>query len=396
MVNEVKKIAIVIQRYGLEVNGGAELHARFLAERFALIPEYDIEVLTTCALEHTTWENHYPEGVGEVNGIKVRRFAVDKPRNVNRFNDFSKKIFFGGQKNPENEKKWLDDQGPYSPKCVDYIEQNQAEYDVFIFVTYLYYTTVLGMAKVWDKSILVPTAHDEPPIYLDIFKDVFNAPRSIAYNSFEERDFLLRTFNIQHIPGDIVGVGFDIPEDANPTRFREKYGLCDYLLYAGRIESGKNCFVLFDFFTRYKELHPSDLKLVLMGKEIHPVPKHPDIISLGFVSDEDKADGMAGAKLFVLPSLYESLSFVVLESMAVGVPVVVNRKCEVLKGHCIRSNAGLYYDGYHEFEGCVNYLMKHDDVYAAMKINAREYVEANYRWDVVMGKFKKMIEDIAG
>lgn len=39
------KIAIVVQRYGADINGGAELHARYVAERLARYA--DVRVLTT-------------------------------------------------------------------------------------------------------------------------------------------------------------------------------------------------------------------------------------------------------------------------------------------------------------------------------------------------------------
>jgi glycosyltransferase involved in cell wall biosynthesis len=162
----------------------------------------------------------------------------------------------------------------------------------------------------------------------------------------------------------------------------------------GSIDERKNCGELFNYFIRYKERTPSRLKLVLMGKEVFHVPKHRDIVSLGFVSDEDKYDGMAGAKILVLPSLFESLSLSVLESMALRVPVIVNGACEVLKGHCVKSNGGLYYKNYYEFEGCLNWMLSHEDSYAKMGDNAHRYVEENYQWDVVVEKFTDIFERV--
>ena len=388
----MKKIAIIVQRYGLEVNGGSELYARLHAEKLSGF--YDIEVLTTCALDYTTWENYYPEGLHEVNHVQVRRFAVGKPRNLETFSEINTRLLTNGSGNPQAEQKWIDEQGPYCPQLIRYIDENKDKYDVFIFVTYLYYLTVKAIESVQEKAVLIPTAHDEPYIYFNLFKKVFDCPRAFIFNAEEERALVHKIFKNQNIPEDIVGIGIDIPKDANPTKFRQKYNLREYLLYAGRIDHGKNCPELFDYFAEYKKRNPSDLKLALMGKEIIKVPDHPDIVSLGFVSDEDRSNGMAGAKLFVLPSIYESLSMVVLESMALGVPVVINGKCEVVKGHCLKSNAGLYYNDYYEFEGCINFLLAHDDIYDAMSINAKKYIEKNYRWDVIIDKFRNIIENV--
>ena len=388
----MKKIAFVVQRYGLEVNGGAELLARLLAER--MVPYYDVEVLTTCAVDYTTWENHYLEGESEINDVKVVRFPVDFPRDVERFSEINTKLLTIDKGNLNTEQEWIDEQGPYSTKLIQYIEDNKEEYNVFIFVTYLYYQTVRGIGLVCEKAILIPNAHDEEPIYFNVFKDVFQCPRAIAYNTEEERDFVHKLFNNKNIPDDVVGVGVDIPENPDPALFRAKYGIDDYIMYAGRIDVGKNSHELFKYFIEYKKRNPSDLKLVLIGKEFIKVPEHPDIISLGFVSDEDRINAMAGAKIFVLPSIYESLSMVVLESMASGVPVVVNGECDVVKGHCIKSNAGLYYDGYLEFEGCINYLINNYDVYSIMSYNAKRYIEENYRWDVVTDKLKRIIQGV--
>ena len=54
------KLAVVVQRYGAEINGGAELHARYIAEHLAR--HHDVEVLTTCARDYVTWANELPSG----------------------------------------------------------------------------------------------------------------------------------------------------------------------------------------------------------------------------------------------------------------------------------------------------------------------------------------------
>ena len=68
--------------------------------------------------------------------------------------------------------------------------------------------------------------------------------------------------------------------------------------------------------------------------------------------------------------------------------------CEVLKGHCIKSNGGLYYTDYFEFEGVIDYIFSHDREYTIMRENALRYVEENYRWDVIMKGFDEIIDYI--
>ncbi|MCL2819384.1 MAG: glycosyltransferase family 4 protein [Oscillospiraceae bacterium] len=385
MDNESKKrVAIIIQRYGIEVNGGSEQLARMYAER--LKECYDVEIITSCARDYYSWENYYPEGQSNVNGVKVNRFKVDKIRDMKKFGEIAI-----DPNDPLTEQVWIDEQGPYCPKAIEYIKAEKNNFDVFIFVTYLYYLTVCGIKEVKEKAILIPTAHDEPFVYFNIYKEIFTCPRAIIFSTKEEQNFIHNLFNNQTIMSGIVGVGVDIPEASDISGFKEKHSLDKYILYTGRIDHGKNTPELLDYFIEYKKRNNSKLKLVLMGEIYIEIPAHPDILSLGFVSDEDRINGMAGATVFILPSIYESLSMVVLESMAVGVPVIVNGKCNVLKAHCLESNAGVYYNDYHEFEECINYLMTNSDIYDGMKENAKKYIKEKYQWDVIIEKLKQLI-----
>jgi glycosyltransferase involved in cell wall biosynthesis len=387
-----RKIAIINQRYGLEVNGGSELLTREWAERLNTI--YDVEVLTTCALEYTTWEDYYPEGLQKVNGISVRRFPVDTIRNQKEFDEIGAKVLGSQKGNVTLEEEWIDKQGPHCDKLIAYLQEHKDDYDIFLYFTYLYYLTARGLIQVKEKAILVPTAHDEPFIYFKPYRDVFLHPQAIIYITEEERDLVHSIFKNESIPHEVVRTGIELPTQVFSVDFKKKYGLDQYLLYVGRIDEGKNCGELFDYFIQYKKENPSDLKLVLMGKAVMIVPTHPDIISLGFVRDEDKYNGMAGARLLVLPSLYESLSLVVLESLGLGVPVLVNGACTVLEGHCKKSNAGLYYKNYAEFFGSIQYLEKNRNVYEKMKSNGAIYVNENYSWETVIDKIDKIIQGV--
>lgn len=390
-----KKIAFVVQRYGLEVNGGAELHCRQLAEHMTEF--YDVEVITTKAIDYVTWKNEYTADTENINNILVRRFPVKQERNIKKFNKLSETVL-QCHSSKEEEEEWMREQGPYSETLIDYLREHGKEYHMLIFFTYLYYTTYFGLKETSGNAIIIPTAHDEKPIYLSIFDDMFKKPKGFFYNTEVEKGFVEKKFGVGSVPNNngMGGVGVDIPADISADRFRKKYSLDNFILYIGRIDEHKGCKVLFDYFREYKKRNGGDLKLVLMGKAVIPVPNDNDIVNLGFVSDEDKFDGLSAAKMLVLPSQFESLSMVVLEAMVMGIPVLVNGECEVLRSHCTKSNAGLYYKNYFEFEGCLNYLMTHADTVSKMAVNAKQYVKDNYQWDVIVQRLCDLIEKVAG
>jgi hypothetical protein len=85
------KLAVVVQRYGADINGGAELHARYIAEHLARHAE--VEVLTTCARDYITWKNELAAGEERVNGVRVRRFPVAQPRDPRDFGQRSQHVF---------------------------------------------------------------------------------------------------------------------------------------------------------------------------------------------------------------------------------------------------------------------------------------------------------------
>lgn len=385
----MKKICFVIQRYGLEVNGGAELHCRMLAER--LTGSYEVSVITTKAVDYVTWADDYRDNEENLNGVHVLRFSVDKPRDQKSFDEINGR-FQGHQLKHEEEQEWIEKQGPCVPDLVKYLEENKDRYDVFIFMAYLYYHSVMGIPVVKDKAIFLPLAHDEPFLRIKKIREEFYMPRAFFFNTEEERKLVRTKFRNYEIPYMIGGTGAELPEDIDPDRFRKKYGLDNFIIYIGRIDEGKNCGEMFYFFRKFKQAHPSDLKLVLMGKAVIDIPKDKDIIPLGFVSDQDKFDGLAASRFLVLPSKFESLSMVVLEAFSLRKPVLVNGRCEVLKAHCINSNGGFYYHSYEEFEELIQTLLADEKLRLGMGEKGKAYVKNNYRWNVIISKLSMLID----
>lgn len=384
------KVCFVVQRYGLEINGGAELLTRQLAEQISSIEDMEVTVATTKAEDYDSWQNSYSYDVETINGITVHRFSVEHPRDIKRFLRINEMVVYGDV-SEEEEIQWVKEQGPYSPGLIEYICKHKNYFDAFIFCTYLYYPTVMGLQEVSDKAILVPFAHDEPYLRMKIFEKLFNSPAAFLFETDEERELIRGFYDNYHIPYAMGGAGVDVPLQVDPGKIREKHNLGRYIIYAGRIDVGKNCDKLVEDYIRYKEETDDDITLVMIGKKLIDIPERDDIRCLGFVSDEDKFNAIAGAEFLVLPSKYESLSIVVLEAFSLEKPVLVNGECEVLKGHCIKSGGGFYYENYDEFQAYTSRLLREDNLRTEMGKRGKTYVKKRFDWDIIREKLAYLI-----
>ena len=388
------KVAIVVQRYGADINGGAEQHARYVAEHLAT--HVQVEVLTTCAhQDYISWKNELPEGRDVVHGIPVHRFPVSVERNPVEFAKWSNKVF-NQTHSLRDELAWLDAEGPTSPALIDHIRSHEADYDFFIFFSFRYHHSFHGARAVPSKAILVPTAERDGALGLGIFPPVFRGIRAFMYNSFEERALIQGVSNNQSVPGVVVGIGSEIPERSNPGRFRQKFDIRDrFAIYVGRIDENKGCVELFEFFEHYSAGLVDGMHLVLVGTPHVPIPQHPRIHHVGFLQDQDKYDAMAAAELLIMPSYLESLSMVALEAWAMGKPVLANAKCDVLQGQCLRSNGGLFYENFHEFTETLRAIDTTSSLQSALGRNGRSFFERHYAWPVIEKKYVDMLQQLS-
>jgi glycosyltransferase involved in cell wall biosynthesis len=406
------KIAFIVQRYGAEILGGSEYHCRLIAERLAT--RHDVDVLTTCARDYVTWENEYAEGNDRIRGVTVRRFKNARTRDINTFNQYSDWIFHHPHTR-DDEMAWLEQQGPWCPALLEHLQKNHRQYDALIFFTYLYAPTVLGLEIDPSRSILVPTAHNEPAIQLSIYREMFKKPAAVAFNTETEKNFLKTTFEFRPVAEETVGCGVELlpeqlqsdepdPEDEEEmhkrlpphlrvrgAQFRRRHRLQgQFLLYGGRIDAGKGCEELIEYFTSYKE-QGGEAQLALMGVKLMQLPEVPWVRFAGLLSERERLQALEAATIVVIPSPFESLSLLALEAMAVGTPVLCNARAEVLVDHCLKSNAGLFYSDREEFVEGTKLLLADDRLRERMGRNGREYVKRNYRWDVIMTKYDRLI-----
>ena len=387
------KLALVVQRYGADINGGAELHARYITERLAA--HADVRVLTTCARDYLTWRNTFPPGTTDVNGILVERFAVTRERDLRDFDRRSSHVF-NKLHSLQDELEWLDSEGPVSRDLLARLEGADREFDFVLLFSARYHHAYCGARAVAERAVLVPTMERDAALGLALFRPIFRGVRGIMYNSFEERAVIQAASGNEHVPGVVVGVGSEIPEHVDPERARQTFGLRDpFIIYVGRIDANKGCSQLFDFFIDYVERRRAPLDLVLIGTPMLPIPAHPRIRHLGYVSDQDKFDAIAAAEALVMPSRYESLSMVALEAWALGRPVLANARCDVLVGQCIRSNAGLYYGDAREFAGALDAVLGDATLGTTLGRHGRTYYQRHYNWPVIVRQYLDMFERLS-
>jgi glycosyltransferase involved in cell wall biosynthesis len=387
------KLAIVVQRYGTEVNGGSELHARYIAER--LSSRFEVRVLTTCARDYLTWRNEFSPGHEEINGVPVERFPVSRERNLRDFATRSQRVF-DRMHSLQEEMDWLTSEGPVSPGLISRLRRSANEFDFVILFGVRYHQAYYGARAVPERAILVPTAEKEPSIGLAIFQPIFRGVRAIMYNTPEERAAIHAVAGNHDVPGVIVGVGSAIPPSVEPARARQKFDLSrPFVVYIGRIDPNKGCAEMFDFFQRYLARSERELDLVLIGTQVLPIPDDPRIRHLGFVSDQDKFDVLSAAEALIMPSYFESLSMVTLEAWALGRPVLANARCDVLAGQCLRSGAGLCYQNSSEFAAALDRLLDGHELTSELGSKGREYFTRHYSWPVVERKYVDMFARLA-
>ena len=384
------KLALVVQRYAEDIGGGSELHARYIAEHLAA--RADVRVLTTCARDYVSWKNEYPAGLTQVNGIPVERFTVARERDPR---DFARRsaLVFDEPHSTADELAWLDSQGPVSPQLVARVAQTAREVDFVVLFSLRYHTAFHGARAAGANAVLVPTTERDPAVGLDILGPVLRGARGIMYNTPEERALIHALHHNGGVPGVTVGVGSQIPDTTDAAGAAVKFGLDrPYVLYVGRIDVNKGCAELFDYFLQYASRSDRALDLVLIGTPVLPVPAHPRIRHLGYVSDQDKYDVLAGAEALVMPSYLESLSMVMIEAWALGVPVLANGRCDVLAGQCLRSNGGLFYASGREFEAMLDRLLDDPALAAELGENGRAFYQAHYEWPVIERVYGEMFE----
>jgi glycosyltransferase involved in cell wall biosynthesis len=390
------RILYTVHRYGEEVVGGAETACRFFAERL-VERGHSVDVLTSCAVSYVDWANHYAPGPQVINGVNVHRVPVTQERDPLVFASLHGQMMREPHKSTiADQMAWLDAMGPLLQDQPAHLRRLASGADVAVFMTYLYPTTAYGVPVLaGDIPVVIqPTAHDEPPAHVPCFAPVMRSADALIYLTDEEGLVSSRVFGVS-APAVVTGIGLDMDcPAADGRRFRQEHGLGDdpYLLYVGRVDTFKGVAELMRYFVEFKGRNPSNLRLVLAGEQVMELPEIDDIRYVGFVDENQKADAIDGCEALVQPSPYESFSIVLCEAWRGGKPVLVQGYSEVLTGQCLRSQGGLPYNGFAEFEGCVRRILHDPGLATELGANGHDYVDKNYSWGIVMERFEHGLE----
>ena len=393
-MSERGSIAFVPPRYGPGVIGGAEAVLSEMAHGMAALG-WDVEVLTTCAIDHFSWANHFPAGVETDGDVTVRRFpaVVDTPGAVRA--ELHRRILDGDQLDISEQQLWVND-SLRVPELWHHVLDHGQRYRAIILAPYLFWTTYAVGQIHPDRTILMPCLHDEPEARLRIYEPLFSGSRGLIFLSEPEAELAASLYSLPRRT-EVMGSAIDLPERYDPEGFRQRHGIDGpFVYFAGRREGAKGWPQLVDAFVSMRRTRGLDLKLVTTGAGPVDLPDgfpYDSVVDLGFVSDDDRNDAMAAATAYVQPSALESFSRTALEAFGAGTPVIANRASAVMAWHVERSGAGVTYENHAELVEALALAAQHPAAFDALAVDARDYVQAHYRPEVIHARADELLQE---
>ncbi|MFN8389154.1 MAG: glycosyltransferase family 4 protein [Bdellovibrionota bacterium] len=394
-------IAAVLPRYGASLGGGAETLVRELMlalndrdRNSGILPIEKLEIWTTCAKDHRTWENAHPPGETLEDGFRVLRFPVDE-RNLDTFIRAELSMAGGRPLSVDEQLDWLG-AGVNSRALYSHISAEQDRFDAILFAPYLFSTTFWGSLLVPDKALVVPCLHNEAYAYQAVFRHLFRRVRGLLYNAEPEMRLACELYGSAAAEkGTVVGMGFSEASAEGPAKVehRDRSPLAErkgpFLLYSGRKEQGKNLDQLIEWYSALRSELPQ-LELVIIGSGeisfLEELP--PGVFDLGFVSENEKLDLMQDCIALCQPSTNESFSIVIMEAWLREVPVIVHSDCAVTRDHVVKSGGGLHAGSAAELAAVVRMLLAQPELRAQLAVAGRNYVRETYNWPAVLTRFK--------
>jgi glycosyltransferase involved in cell wall biosynthesis len=387
-----RRIAFVTPRFGSDFVGGAEAVMRDIA--LGLVERgWEVEVLTTCAVNPYTWANELPETSSLEDGLLVRRFRNVLATSASKEHAVHGQIYYGGHPSLDDQVTWLN--ALFStPGLFEVMLREKESFDAFVFAPYLFWNTTVCMPLVADRAVVMPCLHDENYAHMEVMRHVLSLPASLWFLSGPEHDLAHRLGPVtaQH---SVIGSGMEVPDRHDAAAFRSEYGIDEpFVIYLGRREADKGWPWLMEVFSRTK----TKVKLVTAGAADAAVPHRlrGRVIDVGLLSAEQRNNALAAAMAYVQPSLMESYSRTVMEAWMAGTPVLVRRGSEVVEWHCSRSEGGFVFAGAIQLAEHLRTLLSHADLSREMGERGRTYVLENYQWPHVLDLIEADLVSLKG
>ncbi len=356
---------------------------------------HEVEVLTTRALDHYTWENVLPRGASEEGRLLVHRFSVVRQASRAALAaQLAVQAGRGAELSLDDQVSWLGFQFS-SPGLFEHLLHQGDSYDAVLFSPYLFWSTSACMPLVAERAVVVPCLHDEVYARLPVLRPVLSEPAAVWFLSAPEHDLAHRLGPVapRH---SVTGAGVSVPRGYDPEGFRRKYGLDrPFVLFAGRREHGKGG----EWLGPLRRCAPAGHEVVVIGRGQGPAasedagPGLAPLRDLGYVCDADRDDAFAAAAVYVQPSSMESFSRTVMESWLAGTPVVALQGGEVVAWHCRRSGGGLLFGDDRGLREALEAATTGGRG-AAMGAAGRLYVLDNYTWPAVLDRMSASLEAV--
>ncbi|HEY2704746.1 MAG TPA: glycosyltransferase family 4 protein [Candidatus Dormibacteraeota bacterium] len=392
------RLAFVTPRYGPEILGGAETQVRDYAERLAAAG-HQVEVITSCAVDHHTWADALPAGDSSVAGVRVRRHRVSRPRDHALAARQQPVLDAGLSLGEGGERAWVENTG-FSEPMLEAIAATAPRVDALLFAPYLFASTVLGAAVRPDRSLIIPCLHDEAYARFAPVQATLRGAAGLIFNTEAERDLAARLLGGLP-PNRVVGEGFEACPGVDGAGFRRRHRIeGDALAYAGRRERGKNYHLVLEYVTLYGRALSRRGPVTLLsmgGGPLQPPAAAGSLVhDLGFVAHGEMLDALAASLASVQLSRMESFSRVLMEGWLSGTPAIVDAGCAVTREHCAESGGGVWVSSAEEFAAVVDRLRGDPGLRAALAGAGRGYVTRRYSWPAVLGRLEAAVRELAG
>jgi glycosyltransferase involved in cell wall biosynthesis len=391
------RFTFISARYGVDVLGGAETLARHVAERLAA-RGHDVRVLTTRARAYATWASELPEGTTIENGVEVRRYSAAPRRTP--WDEVLKLLSGLLPSSVALARAWARAQGPVVQPLIDRLPAEVRERDLLVFFQLLSHATFVGLPLAADRSALVPLVHEERPIYSTLAGRTLTLPRALLVNTAAEGARIARVARGPLPATERVGVGLEPPAAPSPAFMPPTPH--PYVVVIGRQGKAKPLRAVWRALTSGRQLPPVDLygtrvswadvRLVTVGEPSRLYDGLPNVVHAGYVGNAERWDILRGAIALINPSLYESLSLVLLEAWTVARPVIVNQRCDVTTDHVRESGGGIAVDFARPDEAAAAIAngLRHERERRAMGDRGAAYVQRSFSWDRVLDIYERI------